>query len=300
MGTLLGTGIAQSRLFARSVATPPPSKERKPPLGRAQRTGTGQGRLFPRVEAEPVFKTHGEKSPLRIVKVGKGGKLGGRHTMKPLQIALTPMQMEVLKPGKLIGCGFFGCAYTRTDDPNLVVKFTRDFTDIYGLQQGRGHGRIAQMKRAWKLQGRDIWAVTVERLQPVPDDFARMFTVLGMNVVGPWAQHSWETEGSGAGTRSYRLLPDARHQLHAACYQIGYPNPDVIRFCTAVGEQMFEVHEYLGRRKVRLTDFHDGNIGYDPVHRQWKMLDIGFSRTPEPTVDELAAATPERAHLWEV
>lgn len=184
----------------------------------------------------------------------------------PYRICLTANQRKVLfknKPPKLIKCGTFGCAFEAPDAPGKVIKLTRDETDVGAMIEARGTDLVPDLYDVRELkqkgrsvktgQGRAIYALELERLEPVP----------------PWA---------------HAPLNDRREKMRDAISEVIDPSDacriddDAVRqICLDVVEAGWK----LNQMGIEWFDTHSGNYGYDRFGRL-KILDVGLSSMEPP------------------
>jgi len=228
------------------------------------------------------------------LQVGKGSP---RLDVPKVTMCLTESQAEFLKPEKKIGCGVFACAYERAD--GKVVKITQDPTDVQTMIEGQDHPRIVKLYEARKLSGSEeyggdpIYALVVEKLNPPSPSLKRMISGMPMSMLGrEFNRFAGEVSTAPKGKTkvanpTYEIPENMEEEfILETCDKFDRKKP-TYRKCRNLAEDVLRVHTHLGKKGIRLTDLHSGNFGVD-AEGNWKILDVGFSKSPTPTVDALA------------
>lgn len=209
------------------------------------------------------------------LQVGKGN---ARLGVERRDVCITSTQRRRLRPGRVIGCGSFACAYARPD--GAVVKLTQDDSDVAALQKARGVPGVVRVLRAWRLVPQGVAAVVTDRVAPLP---GRAAGVLLRLAAIPWG--ALYDDSDAAGTFAYRLSPEwmsfvLRHACKGALDR---------RECAAWATQVVELHERLGRIGIRWHDVHPHQAGLGSDGRL-VVFDLGLSRSGVPALPALAGA----------
>lgn len=172
------------------------------------------------------------------------------------------LRMEGIALGRKLGCGSFGCAYTRRDYPDQVVKITGDPSEVAAAQrviEARKRGcrlsSVVRFYRTFAVADSDLYVVIQERLLPLKPN-------------------------------EYRLLEDQGDLL----YKIGTlgSNRDQQRAAKLLGKDygipwnslydLLRVFDQLSQVGVEWHDLHEGNVLRSASGRL-KVIDLGISRS---------------------
>lgn len=175
-------------------------------------------------------------------------------------ICITPTQHAKLFGGqrvpRVFGMGKYAYAYPGRR-PGLVVKITRDKTDVAGLVRAKGKG-APKVYHAYKLPGSGLHALVVEKLKLLPRE--------------------WDST----------IACFRRVKGRGRCCDL--PGGQA-RTCKKMLRDLSSAYDALARKGIKVRDIHGGNVGRDAKGR-WKFLDLGQSRVRllSRTVKRLAGA----------
>jgi hypothetical protein len=194
-------------------------------------------------------------------------------------ICPTEAQEEFIDAQRRIACGVFACAYERSD--GKVAKVTQDPTDIYNLQVGQEHPHVVKLYDAREIPNQHdpehkFYVAITEKLEQPP--WEMQAALRRMRPALKILDRAWEKHSHGS---KYRVEEDDRERFIDGTCGNGGPLE-----CRRLAEGVVELHEFYGRKGIRMLDLHPGNFGVDATGK-WKVLDVGFSKTRTPKVPVL-------------
>lgn len=192
------------------------------------------------------------------------------------RFCLSANQQRTLFKGKaapkLIGCDTFACAYEAADE-GRVIKLTTDASDVGALAQMESTDASvaprmfaayelietgARFLSAKKFRRPKIYAVEVERLQPLPSALKRPFAC-----------------ATGTIQSRRALTPDVVTATATQCCKVGSAARKA-DCAERLGDFLQGVRQIADDVGLRPTDLHAGNVGVDAKGRL-KILDFGLS-----------------------
>lgn len=205
------------------------------------------------------------------------------------RVCLTRHQLDILRPGRKLGCGSYGCGYERNPPDGTVVKFTTDPSDMVALHAGQGHRRVVPLLFAYRLDfGRlipgehriPIYAAITQQLE-TPRRGTEIHGLANALARQRPALRDHYRQSPDRGTPRYRLALWAREEFLSPCKNMADTNA-----CIRFGSEVIRLHEHLGRRGLNFHDVHPGNVGINPRTHEWQFLDVGHAsdeaRPPVP------------------
>jgi len=214
------------------------------------------------------------------------GKDHPRYRFGPYEVCLTKNQRKKLFKdgivGLRLGCGVFACAF-ETNDPDKVVKITRDPEDVAALIKAQKTDVVPRLYAAYTL-GSDpagkghstktgeqtpAYALVVERLRTLDEDDVDNYSSDIFGAVNDYLSGDMDLD-----------------EVEANYNDLG-----------------FQAAQAAGKLKkatgIKWTDAHGGNIGFDK-NGNLKILDLGITKTAlkrKPRILEGAAAARLREQL---
>lgn len=184
-----------------------------------------------------------------------------------VELALRAQNIQL---GRKLGCGSFGCAYTRKGYPDQVVKITGDPSEVAAAERviaarraGARLSGVVRFYRTFAVQGSSLFVVIQERLQPLS---AKEYRLIEEQQD---ALYQLGTRGSPKQQKtSARLLSKDYGVSSSAIY-------DLLR-----------VFADLYRIGVEWHDLHEGNVLRSASGRL-KVIDLGISRSSNVKVQEV-------------
>lgn len=234
----------------------------------------------------------------------KPGKAHPNYPGGKYNVCITPNQHRTLfgpsAPAgapKPLGCGVFACVYP-TDDPNKVVKVTRDHTDVAAMAAAQGKPGVPKLYNAFQLASHAFWARPERYVPHDPYAYHRTPrekrasrpTVFGMVVerLQPLTQTERRRWSRRINCIAWQMSRD--HEPRAVVKGCCPIKKAERRACLRAGIQIARTVETLRAHGLKVGDLHAGNVGRDARGR-WKILDFGQSEgAGYPNVDDLEGA----------
>lgn len=180
------------------------------------------------------------------------------------------LRAEGIQLGRKLGCGSFGCAYTRKGYPDQVVKITGDPSEVAAAQRviearKKGHRLpgVVRFYRAFAVQNSQLFVVVQERLLPLRAEEYRLIEEQqnALYRLGTLGTPRDQQKGSKLLARDYRVPWRAIYDL-------------------------LRVFDELSNIGVEWHDLHEGNVLRSPSGRL-KVIDLGISRSGGVKVEEV-------------
>jgi hypothetical protein len=215
----------------------------------------------------------------------KKAKCTVRAGKRSPQIKLTENQCSTLRPGKLLGCGRYGCAYVSNALPGMVVKFTRDDMDAAGLLKLKNHPDVVPVDSVFHLKSRlkdPVFAAIVKRADPLTEEEQFLIDT----VFRPAAGRALYAEISRSqGRPAIFPMSGGIQNIKKLCKILSEKSAQVNRKkCLSVSLRAAKIVQDLAKKGLRFSDSHSGNFG--KVNGKIVATDLGltlaeFDQEPE-------------------
>lgn len=180
------------------------------------------------------------------------------------------LRAENIQLGRKLGCGSFGCAYTRKGYPDQVVKITGDPSEVAAAQRviearKRGHRLpgVVRFYRTFAVQSSRLFVVVQERLLPLRAEEYRLIEEQhnALYNLGTLGTPRDQQKGAKLLARDYAVPWRAIYDL-------------------------LRVFDELRDIGVEWHDLHEGNVLRSSSGRL-KVIDLGISRSGGVKVEEV-------------